>query len=472
MTLTISKYLRPTSAGFNRPIPQRMDDLVCVFDFMTEAQITAVKARTNVNVSTPVQAFLDYLRANQKAGWMPAGTYYCTSMLTGSTGLDLTGDGVHFPGGAEDGITIIHGAHTGDAVLSLRGAHACHISNITLIGDATTVPKTHLLLGRSSASSAGLHNFTHLYTEGSASVAGIYSIASESNSWVDCGVTVTAGGALYGFYTSVANNLSVGTLTSSSNLDNNFFGFRVINFTNDISATGILIDTSASVGSWSFFGGYVIMRNGSYVQIVSGVADGLDALGGFVFHGLGGELNGGNPQTGFLLTGNTYIKGLSIKSCRFQFNNSTGLESQFRMSGTVGLKEPDIVMQSEANATPVLLRSRIIDGIVSVGNQDVIAPTLTNSWANTFATANGVEPAGYIRTPDGYVQLSGYISNGTITASAFTLPTGYRPAKGQAFSVPSNSLFGEVVVGADGTVTPQVGSNVWVSLSGIRFKAA
>jgi len=472
MTLTQSKYYRAGTNGANRPFTQRVDDLVCVFDFLSSAQITSVKARANVDVTAGVQAFLDYLRANQKAGWMPAGTYYCTAKLQGSSGLDLCGDGVHFPGGAEDGITIIHGAHTGDAVLSLVGAHACHIRNITLIGDATTVPKTHLLLGRNSASSAGLHNFTHVYTEGSASVAGIYSIASESNSWVDCATTITGGGALYSLYTAVANNLGVGTLTSSSNLDNTFFGFRVINFTNSTSASGIFIDTSASVGSWSFFGGYVIMRNGSYVTIQSGVADGMDALGGFVFHGMGGELNAGNPQTGFNLLGNTYIKGLSIKSCRFQFNNATGLEAQLRMGGTVGLKEPDIVMQSEVNAAPALLPARIIDGFVSIGVQSATAPSLTNSWATTYATTNGYEPPGYTRLPDGWVTLSGYLSNGTVTASAFTLPTGYRPAKQQVFAVASNGAFGEVIVAADGTVTPQVGSNVWFSLSGITFKAA
>ena len=97
-----------------------------------------------------------------------------------------------------------------------------------------------------------------------------------------------------------------------------------------------------------------------------------------------------------------------------------------------------------------------------------IAPTFTNSWVNfgtPFANAQ------YMKDSMGFVHLNGVIKNGTMTASAFTLPVGYRPLNTLDIATVSNALFGMVQVVGDGTVIPAVGSNAWVSLCGISFKA-
>jgi hypothetical protein len=98
-------------------------------------------------------------------------------------------------------------------------------------------------------------------------------------------------------------------------------------------------------------------------------------------------------------------------------------------------------------------------------------PAFANSW--TFYGAP-YSKAAYIRTPDGWVRLTGVIKLGTVGSSAFTLPPGYRPAVAPGpFAVVSNGVFGRVDVGTDGTVTPiSPSNNTSVSLEGITFKAA
>lgn len=94
-------------------------------------------------------------------------------------------------------------------------------------------------------------------------------------------------------------------------------------------------------------------------------------------------------------------------------------------------------------------------------------PAFVNSWTN-FDTST-YAPCGYTKRPDGTVYLQGLIKDGTVGASAFTLPSGYRPAKELHFTTPSNNAFAMIRVKADGEVWVQVGSNAWVSLAGVSF---
>jgi len=97
-------------------------------------------------------------------------------------------------------------------------------------------------------------------------------------------------------------------------------------------------------------------------------------------------------------------------------------------------------------------------------------PAFDNLWVNYGAPYSN---AGYVRTPDGWVALVGVIKTGTVGASAFTLPPGLRPAASKPLPTLSNSVFGRVDVGSDGTVTPvSPSSNASVVLDGIRFKTA
>lgn len=98
-----------------------------------------------------------------------------------------------------------------------------------------------------------------------------------------------------------------------------------------------------------------------------------------------------------------------------------------------------------------------------------IAPSLTNSWADYGSPFN---PSGYYRDPYGVVHLRGTIKSGVVGSSAFTLPSGYRPANTELFAAISNGAVGRAAVDNSGGVTPDVGSNVYFSLDGMTFRAA
>jgi hypothetical protein len=94
--------------------------------------------------------------------------------------------------------------------------------------------------------------------------------------------------------------------------------------------------------------------------------------------------------------------------------------------------------------------------------------SFTNSWTNYNSSYNS---AGYYKDALGVVHLRGMISSGTMGNSAFTLPSGYRPGKILLRVVASNGAFGDVYIRPDGTVSPTVGNNAYVSLDGLSFKA-
>lgn len=99
--------------------------------------------------------------------------------------------------------------------------------------------------------------------------------------------------------------------------------------------------------------------------------------------------------------------------------------------------------------------------------ESVIAPTLLNAWVNT----GGVNaPAGYYKDSFGIVHLRGQVKDGANT-SIFFLPSGYLPLLTEHFAVLTQSGIGEVYIQSDGQVIFYSGSNAWVSLSGITFRA-
>jgi len=97
------------------------------------------------------------------------------------------------------------------------------------------------------------------------------------------------------------------------------------------------------------------------------------------------------------------------------------------------------------------------------------APTLQNSWVNFGGSLN---PAGYWKDPHNVVHLRGVLMSGTVNATMFLLPVGYRPANEELFSVVSNNAFGRLDVRAAGDVVLVTGSNSFASLDGITFRAA
>lgn len=97
-------------------------------------------------------------------------------------------------------------------------------------------------------------------------------------------------------------------------------------------------------------------------------------------------------------------------------------------------------------------------------------PAFANSWVNYGEPFN---TAAYMKDAMGFVHIKGLIKNGTIGASAFTLPAGYRPSKAYMFASVANDLDrpGRVQVDNAGGVTIVWGNNGFVSLDNLIFKA-
>lgn len=101
--------------------------------------------------------------------------------------------------------------------------------------------------------------------------------------------------------------------------------------------------------------------------------------------------------------------------------------------------------------------------------EQFIAPTLLNSWVNFGTPYNN---AGYARDSLGFVYLRGVVTAGAMLSPMFRLPAGYRPANEELLTGGSRDDFGRIDILPTGDVVPKFGTNVYVSLDGLRFKAA
>jgi hypothetical protein len=100
----------------------------------------------------------------------------------------------------------------------------------------------------------------------------------------------------------------------------------------------------------------------------------------------------------------------------------------------------------------------------------ILVTPYQNSWVDYGGGTFGA--VSYYKDTDGIVHLRGAIKSGTVPSIAFVLPPGFRPASTSYHACVSNNSFGFVAITPGGSLTPQVGSPVYVSLDGISFRAA
>jgi hypothetical protein len=110
--------------------------------------------------------------------------------------------------------------------------------------------------------------------------------------------------------------------------------------------------------------------------------------------------------------------------------------------------------------------------------ESVHAITFQNGWTDYNLSGN---PAGFYKDSFGIVHLTGGMHSGTLLATAFTLPAGYRPSGTSLFPVLSTTGGGgtgtvapaAMHVFGDGSVALETAgaSNVFVGLDGITFRA-
>jgi hypothetical protein len=450
-------YNEGGTGAVNRSVQDKLQESVSVKDFGAVGDGVT-------DDTAAIQAAID---AVQAAGggtvYVPKGQYKTTDVIR------ITGK-VNLIGANRTNVSAIVAHHTGAAILSLKGSTGSCIKFIWFGTDTTTYPKTGITLGRSSAASAGHHLIEHIRIQGYFSVAAVYSIASEVNTWIDLYAQVLGGGADYVFYTSAVDDFSVDALTTSTNLVCNLFQPYLINGTGTGTAACVYINSSESMGSWNFFGGYFIPKQGSYIAIHN--TTDAQALGPYNFIGCSGErLSGGDPSYGFKVTSDVpcNYKGVNIQGSRFDFLASTS-RYVFWTDTNCTFTAPNILMQPPEAfpyAPSIYYEAKIKGGQFRVGREyEWVAPTLAGSWANQFGAPYA--QAGYQKDDTGIVSLRGTLNSGTGTI--FTLPTNFRPEADQFFGVYGNGSMARILITSAGVVSLSAGTAP-IDISGINFIA-
>ncbi len=127
---------------YGRTVHDKLQEFVSVFDFMTDAEIQAVKTNTFVDVTTSVQNALDYAESGRpKYLKFPPGDYRVTQITIGSTG-NRNGAVYDFYGAG------IRGIGSGSSIVQIKTGGS-KIFGLTLSGD------------QSESYECGLHWFTN-----------------------------------------------------------------------------------------------------------------------------------------------------------------------------------------------------------------------------------------------------------------------------------------------------------------------
>ena len=450
-------FTQAGTGAVERTVETKLNESVSVKDFGAVGDGTT-------DDTAAIQAAID---AVQTAGggtvYVPKGQYKTTDVIR------ITGK-VNLIGANRTDVSAIVAHHTGAAILSLKGSTGSCVKFLWFGTDTTTYPKTGITLGRSGAASAGHHLIEHIRIQGYFSVAAIYSIASEVNTWVDLYAWVLGGGADYVFYTSAVDDFSVDGLVTSTNLVCNLFQPYLINATSTGTAACVYINSSESMGSWNFFGGYFIPKQGSYVAIHNTTDS--QALGPYNFIGCSGErLSGGDPSYGFKITSDVACnyKGVNIQGTRFDFLGSSS-RYVFWTDTNCTFTAPNIIMQppeAYPYAPSVYYESKILGGQFRVGREyEWVAPTLAGTWVNQFGSPYA--QAAYRKDDTGIVSLRGTLTSGT--GDIFTLPANFRPEADQFFGIYGNGYMARLKITSAGVVSLSAGAGP-IDISGVNFVA-
>ena len=208
-------------------------------------------------------------------------------------------------------------------------------------------------------------------------------------------------------------------------------------------------------------------------------------------HGITAGQVGAIPATGGTITGDLILKGTADDAGDLIFTdsanrqkgriwtNATAGDSGMYLSS--GDNNPDIAIDKDGKVgiginTPGA-KLQVSGGQTILEQEPWQTPALQNGWA---PYGNNFNLPAYFKDSLGIVHLRGMVRGGTLRNSIFTLPVGYRPINRELFLVASampsatstnGSGFGRVDVANDGQVIAWEGTNEWLSLDGITFRA-
>ena len=329
-------FIQSRTGAVATTVQTKLRQTISVFDFMTAAQIADVQAGTlTLDVSAAINSAILAI-GNGQSLYFPSGNYKTLSpiLCENVRGIKLYGD----PGQLSTSGSRIIAYHTGKCTLSLKGSLSCVIESLAIEADTSARPEVGLILGRSSAASAGGHTFISMTVTGYYQYFGVYNIASEENTFVNC-YLVTYTSIYSSVYMAQGDTFSIDGLTGSSMTAVTFIGGVIGNIDGTVDSASIYLDCGSAFGHISFFNTYMTQKAGSaWIYIRLGVQDGLSTDFPISFYNVVGEFNTIRPNNSIRIN-NAYsgratsLSGLTIINAAFQYPSSNTILCNYADEG-------------------------------------------------------------------------------------------------------------------------------------------
>lgn len=169
-----------------------------------------------------------------------------------------------------------------------------------------------------------------------------------------------------------------------------------------------------------------------------------------------------------------YIGGVLVPAATIKGSKGDKGDPGVGTPGPAGTTAVGVVVKDEAPPNPIPWETVWMDvgGIANIPAWNEVGasgqPAFQNAWVNFAPTST---PMRFRREDDFSVtRLSGIVKSGTVNATIFILPSGYRPQYDISLPVISNSALARIVVTAAGAVSLATGgSNVSVDFGDTTF---
>jgi len=519
---------KQTGAGsVQRSVQDKLLDTVSVFDWMTPAQINDVRNHTNsIDVTAALQACFTASAGKQVI--LPTGIYKITAPLILPVATYLLGDGnkatylyftlasgstarlISINAGAPSGVQYGGGIAnigindftpnsftTGIYVEDVVGAKFENINLTNMSFGMSFLNGSNIIINLNISNLSNPTTAVGVMADGLQCGLGITDSIIQSSTVIGEQISIGyyfTGGASPTMHAANTYGCSIGCRINAVGVSTYWPQLIGCQF-DTASDTGLLLDCGVGGNIYgliiedlwsSTFDGY-----GVHISPGAGTINGVSINGGRIYaNKLGGIfIEGGNNLkfNNLELSGNGNFTNPAV-SVQGPTSNLSFIGGRYGPSAQFGSTQLyGILFGTYAISNVIIdgidLSGNINDGFLSTSTTPVsvyfgnnigysantpIAPTLLNSWVNF---GSGQDTVGYYKDSSGTVRLKGLIKSGTLGATAFILPVGFRPAEVRYFACWSNSAFGGCNVGSDGQVSIANGSNVSFSLAGISFKA-
>jgi DNA-directed RNA polymerase specialized sigma24 family protein len=252
------------------------------------------------------------------------------------------------------------------AAFQITGGGYTTVKNIGLKTSSNYPPRTILFLARQNGV-AGNNIFDSVIIQGYATIAAVYSISSEVNTWHKLHLELDGGGALYGFYTSGADDLHVcaPACGQSSNLSLNMTDYQVLGYVGAAVPFIAIADAlGGGTGDHYYRNGYIAL-NHNLKSIGVELISGNSSQGGpnTVFHLSDTRTENGGYGLYFKKNVQSVLHHINIEG--YTFDSNEGGTGEYFAYGDGGLTLAECHMRGNVGEANGPTASMSLDALVS-----------------------------------------------------------------------------------------------------------